>query len=146
MVSDRFPVISPALKERENIHKPEDLRRVPLIHFETNDGWAEWFEAAGIEPPVFPRGPVFPHCELANTAAEQGLGVALSIDATVRSSLAEGRLARLFDTTIQMPYLICSVAYLLEARRNDPMIREFSNWIHAEAEREGVTPGTYMSM
>lgn len=118
MVSDRFPVVSPALKESENIHEPKDLARVPLIHFETNDSWAEWFEAAGLEPPVFPRGPVFPHCELANTAAEQGLGVALSIDATVRSTLAEGRLVRLFNTTIQMPYLIYSVAYL-ETRRSD---------------------------
>ncbi len=144
LVSDRFPVISPALKERENVQTPEDLRRVPLIHFETMDGWAEWFEAAGVEPPVFPRGPIFPHCELANTAAEQGLGVALSIDATVRSTLAEGRLIRLFNTTIQLPYFIYSVAYL-EARRHDPMIREFSRWIHTEAACERVSPDTYVS-
>lgn len=142
MVSERFPVVSPALKESENIHKPEDLRRVPLIHFETMDGWEEWFEAVGVEPPAFPRGPIFPHCELANTAAEQGLGVTLSIDATVRSSLAEGRLVRLFNTSIQLPYLIYSVAYP-QSKRDDPMIREFSNWIHTEAEREGVSPSVY---
>ena len=142
MVSERFPVISPALQEREGVRVPEDLQRVPLIHFETMDGWTEWFDAAGIEPPVFPRGPVFPHCELANTAAEQGLGVALSIDATVRGTLAEGRLVRLFGTTIRMPYLIYSVAYP-EARRDDPMIREFSEWMHAEAALEGVDPESY---
>jgi len=144
MVSDRFPVISPELKERENVQVPEDLQRVPLIHFEFMDGWAEWFEAAGVKQPVFPRGPIFPHCELANTAAEQGLGVALSIDATVQSTLAEGRLVRLFQTTIQLPYLIYSVAYP-EARRDDAMIREFSEWAHAEARDMQVTPDTYVS-
>jgi LysR family glycine cleavage system transcriptional activator len=144
MVSDRFPVISPALKERENVQVPEDLRRVPLIHNETMDGWAEWFEAAGVEPPVFPRGPIFPHCELANTAAERGLGVALSIDATVRSTLSEGRLVRLFNTTIQLPYFIYSIAYP-EVRRHDPMIRAFSSWIHTEAAHERVSPDTYVS-
>lgn len=144
MVSDRFPVISPELKKSENIREPADLKRVPLIHFETFDGWTEWFETVDIKPPVFPCGPVFSHCELANTAAEQGLGVALSIDATVRSSLTAGRLVRLFKTTIQMPYLIYSVAYL-EARQDDPLIREFSNWIHAEAELEGISPKAYVS-
>jgi len=143
MVSERFPVISPALKERENVRVPEDLRRVRLIHFETMDGWTEWFQAAGVERPAFPRGPTFPHCELANSAAEQELGVALAIDATVRSTLAAGRLVRLFDTTIRMPYLIYSVAYP-EARRNDPMIREFASWIHAEVAREGVGPSSYV--
>lgn len=142
MVSDRFPVISPGLMHRENVRHPEDLRRVPLIHFETCDGWSEWFETAGVEQPVFPRGPIFPHCELANTAAEQGLGVALSIDATVRGALTEGRLVRLFDTSIQLPYLIYSVAYS-EMRQDDPRICEFSSWIHAEAARDGVTPYTY---
>lgn len=144
MASERFPVISPRLKESENVTQPEDLRRVPLIHFETLDGWADWFDAAGIEPPVFPRGPVFPHCELTNTAAEQGLGVTLAIDATVRSSLAEGKLVRLFDTSIRLPYYIYSVAYS-EDRRDDAMIREFANWIHTEAKLDGVSPCTYVS-
>jgi len=43
-----------------------------------------------------------------------------------------------------MPYLIYSVAYP-EAMKGDPLIREFSSWIHAEAEHEGITPATYVS-
>lgn len=139
MASGRFPVISPAMQARENVRVPEDLLRVTLIHAENMDGWGEWFEAAGIEPPVFPRGPTFPHCELATTASERGQGVALSFEATVRGTLAEGRLVRLFDTSIQMPGVIYSVAYP-EARHDDPMIRKFSRWIHAEAAHEGVRP------
>ena len=139
MVSGRYPVMSPELKARENVRVPEDLLRLTLIHYDTMDGWDEWFRTAGIEPPVFPRGPSFAHCELAVTAAERGQGVSISFDSLVRGAIAEGRLVRLFDTTIALPFAIYSVAYA-EARRDDPMIREFSRWIHAEAAREGVAP------
>ena len=138
MVSERYPVISPELKVRENIQEPRDLLRATLIHYETLDGWDEWFHAAGLEPPVFPRGPSFFHCELAITAAERSLGVSISFDAMIRDTLAEGRLVRLFDTSISMPFAIYSVAYS-EARRDDPMIREFSDWIHAEVARDSVS-------
>ncbi len=140
MISGRYPVASPSLVERENIRVPEDLLRVPLIHFETMDGWAQWFEAVGLEVPNFPRGPIFPHCELATTAAELGQGVAMALDATVRDSQRQGRLLRLFDTSIPMHCVIYSVAYP-EPRKNDPRIREFSDWLHAEAAQEGVHPG-----
>jgi len=139
MSSARYPVISPELKEREKIESPEDLLRVPLIHYETMDGWEEWFQTAGIEPPVFPRGPSYPHCELAITAAERGQGVSISFDSLVRDALAEGRLVRLFNTSIRMPFTIYSIAFA-ESRQDDPMIREFSRWIHAEVAAEGSGP------
>ncbi len=144
METPRFPVVSPELKERENIQVPEDLLRVKLIHYHTCDGWDEWFRTAGIEPPVFPRGPLYPHCELAITAAERSQGVSISFDAMVRGAIADGRLLRLFDTSIAMPYSIYSVAYP-EARREDPMIREFSRWIHGEAVAEGFAPGSALA-
>lgn len=138
MESGRYPVISPELKAREDVRTPEDLKRLTLMHDETMDAWGEWFQTAGIAPPPLPRGPTFPNCELATTAAERGQGVSLAYDAMVRGTLAEGRLVRLFDTVV-MPFVIYSVAYA-EARRDDPMIREFSAWIHAEAARDGVGP------
>lgn len=138
MESGRYPVISPLLKARESVESPEHLRRLTLMHDETMDAWAEWFAAAGVEPPAFPRGPTFPNCELATTAAERGLGVSLAYDAVVRGTLHEGRLVRLFDTVV-MPFVIYSVAYP-EARSGDPMIREFSDWAHREAALEGVAP------
>ena len=137
MKSARYPVISPELETAEGVEKPEDLRRLTLMHDETMDAWESWFEAAGITPPVFPCGPTFPNCELATTAAEQGQGVSLAYDAVVRGTLADGRLVRLFDT-VTMPFVIYSVAYP-EARANDPMIREFATWLHEEVAREGVS-------
>lgn len=140
MKSGRYPVVSPDLKARDSIEVPEDLRRLTLMHDETMDAWDAWFEAAGVEAPVFPRGPTFPNCELATTAAERGQGVALAYDAVVRRTLEEGRLVRLFDTVI-MPFVIYSVAYP-EARAEDPMIREFSDWVHDEVAQEGASAST----
>ncbi len=136
MQSARYPVASPALKERENLHDPEDLCRATLMHDETMDAWGEWFEAADVNPPAFPRGPTFPNCELATTAAEKGQGVALAYDAVVRGTLENGTLVRLFDT-VTMPFVIYSVAYA-NTRKDDPMIREFSAWLHDQVEAEGV--------
>lgn len=137
MQSARYPVASPALKEREKLRKPQDLRRTTLMHDETMDAWEEWFEAAEIAPPAFPKGPTFPNCELATTAAEMGQGVALAYDAVVRGTLENGTLVRLFDT-VTMPFVIYSVAYSV-ARKNDPMVREFSDWLHAQVQADGVS-------
>ena len=111
-----------------------DLLRLRLMHDETADAWAEWVAAAGIELPDMPRGPVFPNCELATTAAEQGQGVSLAYDAMVRGTLASGRLVRLFDA-VTIPIVIYSVAYPT-ARSDDPMITEFRDWLFEEVRRD----------
>lgn len=140
MESSRYPVASPELRARENLRTPADLLRVKLMHDEVQDAWTEWFTNAGITPPVMPRGPVLPNCELATTAAERGQGVALAYDAMVRRTLAEGRLVPLFET-VTMPIVIYSVAYP-EARADDPMIREFCEWVQGECADEGTIHGT----
>lgn len=138
--SHRYPVISPALLATSEIRGPEDLLNQRLMQDETDDAWSEWFSAAGLTAPVKPQGPVFPNCELATTAAEQGQGVSLAYDAIVRPTLRAGRLVRLFDT-ITMPFVIYSVAFA-SARSDDPMIRDFTNWILAEAAGDRATDET----
>ncbi|MDU8913641.1 LysR substrate-binding domain-containing protein [Aestuariicoccus sp. MJ-SS9] len=138
MTSMRYPVISPELRDRENVQAPEDLLRQRLMHDEVLDAWGEWFESAGVAPPSGRRGPVFPNCELATTAAEQGQGVALAYDMMVRGTLASGRLVRLFDT-VTMPVTIYSLAYP-GARAADPMIRAFRDWIFEEMARDAPPP------
>lgn len=130
MTSNRYPVISPELRARENIQTPADLLRVRLMHDEVLDAWPEWFAAAGLDVPEMPRGPTFPNCELSTTAAEQGQGVSLAYDMMVRGTLASGRLVRLFDA-VTMPVAIYSVTYP-EARKEDEMVREFRDWIFSE--------------
>lgn len=138
MASNRFPVVSPEMKHRERLETPEDLLRVTLIHDEVMDAWADWFRIAGMDPPSMPRGPRFPHCEIAATAAERGQGVALAYEALVRDTMAGGSLVRLFDA-VTMPITIYSVAYP-EHRRGDAQIRAFRDWIFAEASTARVLP------
>ncbi len=135
MKSGRYPVISPALKAAKGVERPEDLTSLTLMHDETMDMWGDWFRAAGVEPPEFPRGPRFPNCELATTAAEQGQGVALAYDLMVRGTLESGRLIRLFDT-VTIPFVIYSFV-CQKTRRDEPMIAAFREWIFSEMESEG---------
>ena len=138
MVSARYPVISPALKARENLKRPEDLLRLTLFYDETDDAWAEWFVAAGLDGTRLPPGPTNPNCELSMTMVEQGQGVSLAYDAVARGTLASGRLERLFEA-VTLPMVIYSVA-CQEARAEEPRIAAFRRWLRAEAEMEGVLP------
>lgn len=135
MRSGRYPVISPALRRVKGIARPEDLADVTLMHDETMDKWAEWFAVAGVAPPPFPRGPVFPNCELATTAAEQGLGVSLAYDLMVRDTIASGRLERLFDH-VTMPFVIYSIA-CQEFRQDEPLIGAFRRWVASAVAADG---------
>lgn len=131
MESTRYPVISPELLATSGIRSAADLLRQRLIYDETDDSWAEWFDAAGVIPADLPGGPVYPNCELATTAVEQGQGISLAYDSVVRDTLASGRLIRLFET-VTMPRTIYSIS-CQESRINEKDIREFRDWIVAEA-------------
>lgn len=136
MQSNRYPVISPQLRDAEGVERPEDLLRLRLMYDETDDAWGDWFAAAGLPSPDLPSGPVFPNCELATTAAERGQGVSLAYDSVVRGTLASGRLIRLFET-VTLPMIIYSVAYS-EDRAGDPMIRAFRDWLFDQVARDGT--------
>lgn len=138
MASARYPVISPALRERENVRCPKDLLHLTLFYDETDDAWPEWFAAAGLAGADLPPGPTFPNCELATTMVERHQGVSLAYDAMVRGTIASGRLQRLFDATTP-PMSIYAIA-CPEARADDPRIAAFRHWLRAEAAAEGVMP------
>ena len=135
MESLRYPVAAPEFIARHGISAPSDLLKVPLMYDEVMDAWGEWFRLAGVKITEMPHGPVFPNCELATTAAEQGQGIALAYDAMVRDTVKSGRLVRLFDT-VTMPIVIYSVAYH-EARVDEPRIRQFRDWIFTETFASG---------
>ena len=139
MQSVRYPAASPELIRREGIREPEDLLRLTLLRDETDDCWPDWFASAGITPDRPLTGPRFSNCEIASTAAERGQGVTLAFDAVLRGTVASGRLQRLFET-VTLPMTIYSVA-CREHRRDEPLIREFFDWILQEAAREDCLPG-----
>lgn len=135
MQSGRYPVAAPSFVHEHEIKSPEDLYRVTLMHDETMDQWAEWFAAAGVEPPVFPKGPEFPNCELATSGVEQGLGVSLAYDIMVRETVASGRLIRLFEA-VTMPFVIYSFV-CQRSRTGEPLVAAFREFLFSEIEADG---------
>ena len=135
MQSGRYPVAAHSYIREHRIETPEDLRNVTLMHDETMDQWAEWFAAAGVEPPDFPNGPEFPNCELATSGVEQGLGVSLAYDLMVRETIASGRLVRLFEA-VTMPFVIYSFV-CQRSRASEPLIAAFREFVFKEVEPDG---------
>lgn len=135
MQSGRYPVSAPSFIRKHHIKNPEDLRNVSLMHDETMDQWAEWFAAAGVEPPDFPRGPKFPNCELATSGVEQGLGVSLAYDIMVRETVKSGRLVRLFEA-VTLPFVIYSFV-CQRSRASEPLIAAFREFIFDGVEVDG---------
>ena len=135
MQSGRYPVAAPSFVSEHRIKTPADLANVTLMHDETMDQWAEWFAAAGVEPPNIPCGPEFPNCELATSGVEQGLGVSLAYDIMVRETVASGRLVRLFEA-VTLPFVIYSFV-CQRSRASDPLIAAFREFVFNEVETDG---------
>jgi len=125
------PVLSPALlASGPALRNPADLRRYTLLHEENRQGWARWFEAAGVVGDALPeRGPILADTSLSKQAAMLGHGVALGDLMLVREELASGALIKPFDTNV-----ICG-AYWLVARNlgalSEPAAA-FADWIRDE--------------
>lgn len=92
------PVLSPELARRIGAPAvPSDLSRYTLLHDTNRDGWAKWFEAAGLGAMTQPRGPIYPDTALALQAARLGHGVALGDGVMEAYDLSAGTLVRPFD-------------------------------------------------
>ncbi|PWE29387.1 LysR family transcriptional regulator [Maritimibacter sp. 55A14] len=136
MSSTRSPVCSPAyLEANPDLTRPDALLDKVLIRDEVADGWAEWFaltDAAGRCPE---GGPVFAHCELTMSAAENGLGVALGYLGMIGESLRKGDLVAPFalESASRTIYSIACE----ETRADDPRIVAFRGWLLDEVLADG---------
>ncbi|WP_111656629.1 LysR substrate-binding domain-containing protein [Isoalcanivorax indicus] len=128
-----MPVCSPSL----NLKTPEDLKRVPLIHFAPQNvrvpppGWSDWqrqalAEGAPISALDTRAGLVFSDETHAISAALGGQGVALAGQALITDELSTGRLVQPFG-----PALLAGAFYLVypKARSDDPSIRAVCDWV-----------------
>ncbi len=106
------PVLSPALlASGPALEKPIDLARYTLLHEENRQGWARWFEAAGVPADAVPaRGPMLADASLSKQAALLGHGVALGDLLQIGGEVAAGALIKPFDIDV------ASGAYWLVAR------------------------------
>ena len=132
MLTDRFaPVANPSL----GVRTPDDLDRVPLIHFEwhrpdpVSPTWASWFRAAGLIAND-PRSQLkFSDESHAIQAAVAGQGVALLSLSLVEDELAAGRLVQPFGPVVEgLTYHMLTVA---DRPMSDAMTAA-ANWLRAE--------------
>jgi LysR family glycine cleavage system transcriptional activator len=127
----RLPVCSPALRDRAPLDDISDLSRHTLLHVSSMARlWRDWLAEAGA-PALRPEASLtFDHFYLTIQAAIDGLGVAMGPTALVVDDLAAGRLITPF------PNLSLSArsyyAYSPEARRSDPHIAVFCDWLEQQ--------------
>jgi LysR family glycine cleavage system transcriptional activator len=125
------PVLSPALLALgPPLEKPADLVHYTLLHEENRQGWARWFEAAGVPAEAVPaRGPMLADASLSKQAALLGHGVALGDLLQIGGEVAAGTLIKPFDIEV------ASGAYWLVARslRDLPEpAAAFADWLRSE--------------
>jgi LysR family transcriptional regulator, glycine cleavage system transcriptional activator len=117
-----LPVCSPRLRTRAL-----DLRRLPLLHDDSPDGWRRWLRATGRADVDPERGHVFTDASMMLQAAVDGHGVAMARWALAETELAAGRLVRPFPGTLP-----CEHAYYLvtaEATAGLARVQAFRRWL-----------------
>jgi DNA-binding transcriptional LysR family regulator len=96
-----FPVCAPALIEGGALGEPAAfLRDQVLLHYAERPHWRDWLRAAKLDPTIAAHGPRFGETALALAAAEAGQGVAIARRIHVIDAIAEGRLVRPFEESI----------------------------------------------
>ena len=103
------PVCAPdLLREMEKYLDVADLLELPLLHDEKLClTWSDYLQQAGVEQTstdwhaAAKQGPRFNHSHLALKAAKGGQGVALASAPLADEAIADGRLVRAVETTIE---------------------------------------------
>jgi LysR family transcriptional regulator, glycine cleavage system transcriptional activator len=127
----RLPVCNPAILDRTPLTEVRDLTRHTLLHVSSMARlWRDWLTEAG-EPALRAEASLtFDHFYLTIQAAIDGLGVAMGPTALVADDLAARRLIAPFPD-ISLPAR-SYFAYLPEARRTDPHIAVFCDWLEQQ--------------
>ena len=123
------PVCAPQLLEGKNaLTVPDDLRRHKLLYVYTaEEDWRIWLEAAGVRGIELSDRLAFDSYILAQEAAIDGRGVAMTIGPFAREEIALGRLVQPFD--LKVPHRHSWVFACEAANRLVPKIRRFETWL-----------------
>jgi LysR family transcriptional regulator, glycine cleavage system transcriptional activator len=132
-----FPVCSPALLEKNPLHKPQDLRNHVLLQYDDPDGrhpwlhWKTWLEVERIAD-LRPAGTLsFSGYEQIIPAALAGHGVALGRTPLVRDLVASGQLVAPFKSTADPARAYYAILAPRAAGRHE--VDAFVDWLKAEA-------------
>lgn len=134
------PVATKKLLGKHRIRKPEDLFKIPLLQQSTRpSAWDDWFAALGIACPPVPLGPRYGQFAMVVQAAVVGLGAAIVPRFLVERELQEGELIVPFPQTIGSKQAYC--LFYPEAKRNDPALRAFRDWLVDTVTAGNPAPG-----
>jgi LysR family glycine cleavage system transcriptional activator len=112
---------------------PQDLLALPLFHATSRlDAWNEWAGMAGVNANLR-HGQTLDSLSLTIEAARSGLGFAITPQLLVRRDLEAGRLIAPLGF-IEAERSTC--LYLSAARRHQPDIAAFRQWLLQEAESD----------
>src|SRR5690606_31480395 len=89
-----FPVASPRLAGVAGISEPRQIAALPLISDLTQQGWRDWFRAAGVRGLELPAMHSFSDSSDAMRAAAFGIGAALARRHLALDWLQRGELVR----------------------------------------------------
>ena len=126
------PICSPKLLEGRNaIRTPGDLRAHKLLYVYTaEEDWRLWLQAAGVDGIGLSDSLAFDSYILAQEAAIEGRGVAMTIGPFASDEVAAGRLAEPFPLKVKHRHawvFVCNAA-----EREKSKIRRFENWLAAQ--------------
>jgi LysR family glycine cleavage system transcriptional activator len=126
------PVCAPQLLTGENaLRSPQDLRNHRLLYVYTaEEDWQLWLEAAGVSGVKLSDSLAFDSYILAQEAALEGRGVAMTIGPFADDDVEAGRLAYPFDLAVPHRHswqFVCN-----KTQRLTPKVRRFENWLAAQ--------------
>ena len=109
----------------QQLHKPSDLLRLPLLRSYRPQDWLGWFKAAGLDA-VNLHGPLFDSSLIMAQAAIRGEGVALAPYGLFRREIDAGQLVRPFaiDADVGGYWLTW-----LKSRTPSPAMQAFRIWL-----------------
>ena len=129
-------VASPALARKAGLRKPADVAgQVHLQLASRPEAWREWLDGVGLPRVDGRHGPRFEHFAMILQAAASGLGLAVVPRFLAEDELRDGHLVIPFrDAAVR------SRSYWLvypEAKRDQPALRAFREWLLDEVRRTG---------
>lgn len=126
-----FPVASPRLPGVAGITGPRQIASLPLISDLTQQGWREWFRAAGVRGVRLPPMHSFSDSTDAMRAAAEGIGATLARRHLALGWLERGDVVRLPGPTMQARFAYYAV--YPAHRPLAPAASKFVDWIKQQA-------------
>ena len=116
------------LKGPNALKTPEDLKKHKLLYVYTaEEDWHLWLEEAGVEGIKLSDRLAFDSYILAQEAAIEGRGVAMTIGPFATEEIKAGRLVQPFDLKVQHRHnwlFACNAEH-----RMKPKIKRFEDWL-----------------